>query len=116
MSSTRKPLPSATMSVSAEHLLQRASLLISNGRHTTITLAKALGVSSATAFRVVQELRRRGLPVESLRRGRRWVFVMNDTDRTERAWDDDPLLRGVGFIRGARPPRGDVDDELYGAR
>lgn len=114
MATKRKRATPAASAVSEDRLLQRASLLMANGRHTTLSLAKALRVSAATAFRLVQELRRRGVPVKSVRRAGRWCFVVNDEEAVARAWKDDPLVRGVGFIRGTRPRHGDVDDELYG--
>lgn len=113
MSSRRKRATSATTSGSEDHLLQRARLLIANGSHTTASLAKALGVSTATTSRLVQRLRRSGAAIGSVKRGRRWFFVLEDDEAVARAWEHDPFLRGVGLIRGVQPPGHDVDDALY---
>lgn len=113
MALKRKSTATGSSTGSEERLVQRARLLIANGRHTTASLAEALRVSTATAFRLVQELRRRGEPVGSVRRGRRWFFVLEDEEAVARAWERDPLLRAVGLVRGRRPSRGDPDDELY---
>jgi len=93
---------------------REALLHLSCGRHTALTLGRALGVSRITAFRIVQALRRRGRRIVSVKRGRDWYFEVADDAGVEAAWASDPLLRRVGFIRSRRPPLESVDDALYG--
>jgi biotin operon repressor len=83
------------------------------GRHSAASLGRALGVSRITAFRLIQELRRRGRRIVSVKRGRDWFF---EVEAPERAWDGDPLTRLIGFARGRRRPGESVDDALYGRR
>ena len=95
--------------------LDEAYLLLTAGRHTTAGLARALGVSVPTAFRVIERLRRRGTKIESVKRGREWYFEVLEDEALEAAWKSDPLLRKIGFIRGARRKPGESEDDvLYG--
>lgn len=91
--------------------MEREALLhLACGRHSAATLAEALGVSRITAFRIVQELRRRGHRIVSMKNGRDWYFEVEDRGG---GWESDPLVRRIGFARGGR--RGEsVDDALYG--
>ena len=101
-----------------ELLLREAHLHLTSGRHTTASLARTLGVSSATASRIVQALRSRGHDIVSMKEGSRWYFAVKDDE--DPAWTRDPLLKGRGFIRGVRWPRGKlneiIDGALYGRR
>ncbi len=84
--------------------------------HTTETLARKLGVSVATVARGIVELRRhlarQGESLVSVKEGKDWHYeIRGDDDR----WKSDPLLRGVGSIKGVRPPANESeDDALYG--
>jgi len=93
---------------------QGALLHLSCGRHTALTLGRALGVSRITAFRIIQGLRRRGHRIVSVKRGPDWYFEVADDGGLEAAWASDPLVRRLGFIRRRRPPLESVDDALYG--
>ncbi len=63
---------------------------------------------------MVQRLRRSGVPIVSVKRGRQWYYAVEDDEAIARAWEVDPLVRAVGFIP-KRPPRlGSVDDVVYG--
>lgn len=90
---------------------REALLHLSCGRHTALTLARALGVSRITAFRILQGLRRRGNRIVSVKRGGDWYF---EVEERESGWENDPLVRRLGFIRSRRPPIESVDDALYG--
>lgn len=91
---------------------ERAALLhLASGRHTARTLARALGVSRITAFRLIRRLRRRGHRILSVKRGPDWHFEVEDR---EVPWESDPLVRRIGFVRSRRPPLESVDDALYG--
>jgi len=100
-----------------EKLLKEAYLHLACRRHTTSTLAAALGLSPATAFRIVKVLRRQGRRIVSMKEGAQWYFDVRE--RMNEAWQKDPLVKARGFIRGVRWPRGKqlndiVDDSLYG--
>jgi biotin operon repressor len=98
-------------------LLDETYIHLTSARHSTKSLAAALGVSTATAFRLVQALRRRGVVVESMKQGRQWYFEVRDEPRIESKWRSDPLVRKAGFIRGcARPAGQSVDEVVYGQR
>lgn len=99
--------------------LTNASLHLSCRRHTTRTLAAAMGVSPATAFRLVQELRRQGTPIVSVKEGRAWYFDVRGQEQVREAWKNHPLVKLIGCLKGVRVPRGKplndwIDDTLYG--
>jgi biotin operon repressor len=50
--------------------------LIRTGRHSTRTLAVAVGVSEPTISRCLAALRRRGYQIESRRREQGWCYVL----------------------------------------
>ena len=84
--------------------------------HTSDTLARKLGVSGATVDRALLELRRdlarEGQSLVSVKEGKEWHYEIREK---EDVWDNDPLLRTVGSVKGARRPAGEsVDDALYG--
>src|SRR5688572_9748208 len=92
------------------HVEREALLQLMCGRHSAAGLAEALGVSRITAFRIVEELRRRGHRIVSMKAGRDWYFEVEDPGGR---WESDPLVRRIGFARSGR--RGEsVDDALYG--
>ncbi|MGH9335902.1 MAG: HTH domain-containing protein, partial [Vicinamibacteria bacterium] len=80
--------------------------------HTTQSLAEALGVSKATAFRVVKALRARGVNVKSAKKGTEWYFDVDDEKELELDWKGDPFRRLIGFVRGRARSRGTTVDEL----
>ena len=89
--------------------------------HTTESLARALGVSPATAARVLARLRRklaaRGGELVSVRKGRAWHYEIREEDRLAELWRSDPLLKAVGALRGsARRPGRSIDDVVYDGR
>jgi biotin operon repressor len=90
---------------------REAMLHLEGGGHTAFSLARALGVSRITAFRLIRLLRRRGRRIVSVKRGGDWSFEVEPRDD---AGDDDPLVLRVGFARGRRPPGESVDDAVYG--
>jgi biotin operon repressor len=92
---------------------REALLHLASGRHSAASLARVLGVSRITAFRLIQELRRRGIRVVSVKRGAAWFFELEESAPP---WDADPLVRMVGFARGRRRPGESVDDAVYGRR
>ena len=93
-------------------LLQWTRLQLECRRHTTASLARALGVSTATAFRLVKRLRASGVDVVSRKEGREWYYGVRAPQRTGR----DPIFSLVGIARGA-PPKGEsVDDAVYGRK
>jgi hypothetical protein len=84
--------------------------------HTSETLARKLGVSVATVARGLVELRhelaREGESLVSVKEGTDWHYEIRER---EDLWENDPLLRAVGSIKGVRPPAGEgVKDALYG--
>lgn len=97
-------------------LVDQAYIHLTSARHTTYSLARALGVSVATAFRLIGELRRRGTLVESLKRGREWYFEVSGASDLERVWREDALIRNVGFIKGHRRRPGQSEDEVVYSR
>src|SRR4026209_341114 len=102
---------------SAGGQLLQAYVHLMSGRHTTATLAEALDVSPATAFRLIKSLRERGLHIVSMKERRRWFFAIQADD--DRTFERDPRVRARGMVRGIRWPRGKslneaIDDELYG--
>jgi len=97
--------------------LQEVFVHLTSGQHTTSTLAAALGVSPATAFRLVKALRRRGHHIVSMKEGSQWFFAVRPDD--DRAFTRDPLIRARGTVRGIRWPKSKtlneaIDEELYG--
>ena len=48
--------------------------LIRSGRHTTATLAAALGISVPTVFRCLAALRERGYGIRSVHNARGWAY------------------------------------------
>ncbi|MBI5369023.1 MAG: HTH domain-containing protein [Planctomycetes bacterium] len=96
-------------------LAYSAYLHLTSRRHTTRTLAGALGVSTATAFRAIQELRAGGLSIDSVKRGKNWYFEVLDAAEREAAWKQDPLGKMIGFIRGPIRKAGETEDDvIYG--
>lgn len=93
---------------------REALLHLACGRHTALTLGRALGVSRITAFRIVQVLRRKGRRIVSVKRGPDWHFEVADDAGLESSWTTDPLIQRLGFARSRRPPGESVDDALYG--
>jgi hypothetical protein len=101
----------------AGELLERAYVHLNCRPHDTASLAAALGVSTATASRLIRRMRKRGHRIVSMKEGRRWFFRV---DVDERVRKDDPFLKLRGFIRGVRWPRGRslnevIDETLYGS-
>lgn len=97
---------------------QSAYLHLLSGKHDARSLAKALGVSVATAARVVESLRadlaRKGMRLVSERGSEGFQYVIRDDSLRERI-ERDPFVRGV--IRGHRkvgPRMKQEDVELYG--
>lgn len=97
-------------------LLGEAYLHLTSRRHTTASLARSLGVSPATAFRVVKALRRAGLRIDSMKEGARWYFAVVEDEAVAKAWERDPLLDGIGLVKGAGRKGESVDDAAYGRR
>lgn len=95
-------------------VLEHAYIHLTSARHTTKTLARALGVSPATAFRIINEIRERGTTVDSVKRGREWYFEVVDAKSIEAAWKSDPLVKNIGSIaRSRRKPGQSEDDVVY---
>ena len=92
---------------------REALLLLASGEYSAASLGRRLGLSRITAFRLVQELRRRGVRILSVKRGPSWFFELEESAPP---WDADPLVRKVGFARGRRRPGESVDDVVYGRR
>ncbi len=95
-------------------VLEQTYIHLTSARHTTKTLAQALAVSTATAFRIIDELRARGIQIESVKRGREWYFEVVDSELVAATWKSDPLVKNVGFItRSRRKPGQSEDDVVY---
>jgi hypothetical protein len=97
-------------------IIQAIRLHIRCRPHTTLTLAKKLGVSVASVARGIAELRRilarGGESLVSIKEGSVWHYEIREN---EQVWENDPFFRAVGSIKGVRPPAGEsVDDALYG--
>ena len=97
-------------------LLDEVYLHLTAKRHTTATLARALDVSVATAFRMIKALRSRGLRIESMKQGREWFFAVVEGEAIEAAWKRDPLLRLVWAVNGPGRRGESVDDAVYGRK
>ncbi len=94
--------------------LGRAYLQILCRRHCTASLARTLGVSTATAFRLVGRLRRTGYRIVSVKEGKRWFFELREDPES---WRDDPVFNLIGIGRGTRRPKGEsVDEVVYGLK
>jgi len=96
--------------------LDEAYVHLTAKRHTTETLARAMGVSIATAFRRVKTLRRKGVRIESMKEGREWFFAVREDAEIAAAWDRDPLLRLVGIVKGPGRRGESVNDAVYGRK
>lgn len=84
--------------------------------HTTESLARKLAVSTATVARGIAELRRvlaeSGESLVSVKEGKDWHYEIRER---EDVWENDPLVKAVGSLKGAKRPAGEsVDDALYG--
>src|SRR5438034_5531754 len=88
------------LSAPAEVRLQHAYIHLTSRRHSTSTLAAALGVSPATALRLVKALRRRGHRIVSVREKSKRFFAVRWED--DQALERDPLIRARGTIRVRR--------------
>lgn len=96
-------------------ILEEAYLHLTSAKHSTSSLARVLRVSVPTAFRIINQLRRRGTRVESVKRGRHWYFEVIEDKALDLDWHSDPLLSAIGFIKGKhRTPGQSEDDVLYG--
>ncbi|KAF0242389.1 MAG: hypothetical protein FD180_3938 [Planctomycetota bacterium] len=86
------------------------------GDLNTDGLARLMGVSRATAFRLVGELRRGGRLIEVVKLGARWHYEV--ADDFEALWKNDPVAAHVGFIKNGPvlEPGESVDDAIYGPR
>jgi biotin operon repressor len=96
--------------------LDLAYIHLTAKRHTTETLARAMGVSIATAFRLVKTLRRGGVRIQSRKEGRAWFFAVLEDEEIEAAWDKDPLLDLVGIVKGPGRRGESVNDAVYGRK
>jgi biotin operon repressor len=109
-------IEAVTASRDRDAVLEEAYVHLTSRRHTTLSLARALGVSPATAFRVVKALRRRGLRIESMKEGPRWYFAVVEDESLAKSWEKDPLLGKIGFIKGASRRGKSVDEAVYSRR
>ncbi len=90
---------------------ERAYLLICQGRLGTDGLADGLGVSRATAARLVACLRKKGVRVASVREGGAWRYELRN--RADSARDRWRRLRGmVACVKDGRPLRGKDEDAV----
>lgn len=96
--------------------LDEAYIHLTAKRHTTETLARAMGVSIATAFRLVKTLRRKGIRIESMKEGREWFFAVREDEEIRAAWDKDPLLGLVGIVNAPGRRGESVNDAVYGRK
>ena len=96
--------------------LEEAYIHLTAKRHTTETLARAMGLSIATAFRLVKMLRRNGIQIESRKEGRTWFFAVQEDGEIERAWNKDPLLDLVGIVKGPGRRGESINDVVYGRK
>ena len=69
-------------------------------------------MSPATAFRAIGELRKQGIRIESVKRGREWYFEVLEGEVLEKAWTSDPLLKSIGFIARSMRKPGQTEDDL----
>jgi biotin operon repressor len=90
---------------------EKAYLLICQRRVGTDALAEGLGVSRATAARLVASLRQKGVRVVSVREGGAWHFELRNREETARErWR---RLRGmVGCVKDWRPRAGQDEDAV----
>ncbi|MBI4565091.1 MAG: hypothetical protein HY716_10410 [Planctomycetes bacterium] len=95
------------------HVLEAAYLHLTSTKHTTASLARALGVSVPTAFRLITRLRRR-LRILSVKRGREWYYEVPIPPLRRSLWNSDPLVRRLGFIKKSGRRTGEsVDQAVY---
>ncbi len=99
--------------------------LLGERPHTTASLAKILGVSTATVSRGLRALRlemaREGLEVVSRRSGTSWRLSLEWKDGVVRVDRNDPLFQMLGSIKEwdenrlwkGCPPGTHEDDEIY---
>ncbi|KAF0246220.1 MAG: hypothetical protein FD180_851 [Planctomycetota bacterium] len=100
-------------------VVQEAWLHVRCRRHSPASLARALGVSSATLGRVLAELRKYlaclGIQLLTVSDGAKTWYGLDDEEWRARCWKDSPLRRHAGSVRKWRAPRkGSQDDFLYG--
>ena len=115
MSTVRRAMPTVSeRQRSGELIVDEAYIHLTAAKHTTKSLARALGLSTATAFRIIKALRRRGISIESVKKGRDWYFAVEDEESVAQAWQRDRFLSLVGFVRGRKRKRREtVDDAVY---
>ncbi len=71
-----------TRSLEIERRLSALLGLVGSGRHSTPSLAKALGVSVPTVSRCISALRARGHNIRAIKRSEGWAFVLDAGKRT----------------------------------
>lgn len=71
-----------TRSLEIERRLDALLGLVGSGRHSTASLAKALGVSVPTVSRCISALRTRGHQIRAVKRSEGWAYVLDDGKRT----------------------------------
>jgi len=100
---------------SRSDLLRNLRLHIRCHPHTAQTLARKLGVSTATVDRALRDLRseleKEKVSLISVREGREWHYEIR---MREDVWGKDPLVRAVGTVKGVRPAGESVKEALYG--
>ncbi|MBI2921018.1 MAG: hypothetical protein HYY18_08045 [Planctomycetes bacterium] len=91
---------------------------IAGRRHDLKSLAKALGVSTATASRTLAALRddleKDGIELAVVRVGRRSFYEIRDEEVYDSLWRGSRFAKLAGFVKEWRAPRGkSVKDLLY---
>ena len=98
----------------ARRLQKEAFIHLTSKHHSTQSLAQALAVSVATVSRVISHLRQEGVEIKSMKNGGQYYYEVEDARSVANAWQKDPFVKCIGFIKGKRRPRGEtVDSVVY---
>lgn len=110
----RAPAPRRRRDEAWEELVRTAEIHVLCCPHTTASLAKALGVSTATVSRVLAAVRKRGVQVVSVRENGGWHYEVKNRGEIARA-QHEALRSLIGFIKeGKGSPLKPEDELIYG--
>ena len=117
MKSLRQPRSSRSR---PDPMVNQAWAHIAGRRHDLKSLAKALGVSTATASRTLAALRddleKDGIQLAVVRVGRRSFYEIRDEEVYDEIWRNSRFAKLAGLVKDWRAPRGTSTKDLIYSR
>src|SRR3990167_3736579 len=89
----------------------RAYELMLRGGMSAEGLARRLKISSATTSRVIAAMRRKGVPIASVRENGSWHLEIRDADDVIRRQYEN-LHKLIGFAKRWKPMAGKTEDDI----